>query len=134
MVYHALSMKNRNNIYLGMFLLGMTGVLIGVVLESVTASMVAGALGIIIGGFVGWLGGRRYLFIICLGALIGLDSSPTLQKCSGKKPSRQDELDFLTTEDTEEDTEIAENTGMGKGESQKTVPDLTRSSPCQGED
>ncbi len=70
-MYHALSMKNRNNIYLGMFLLGMTGVLIGVVLESVTASMVAGALGIIIGGFVGWLGGRRYLFIICLGALIG---------------------------------------------------------------
>jgi len=70
-VYHALSMKNRNNIYLGMFLLGMTGILIGVVLESVTASMVAGALGIIIGGFVGWLGGRRYLFIICLGALIG---------------------------------------------------------------
>jgi len=71
MVYHALSMKNRNNIYLGMFLLGMTGVLIGVVLESVTASMVAGALGIIIGGFVGWLGGRRYLIIICLGAVIG---------------------------------------------------------------
>jgi hypothetical protein len=64
-------MKNRNNIYLGMFLLGMTGVLIGVVLESTTASLVAGALGTLIGGFVGWLGGRRYLVIICLGAVIG---------------------------------------------------------------
>ena len=54
-----------------MFLLGMIGVLIGVVLESTTASLVAGALGTVIGGFVGWLGGRRYLIIICLGALIG---------------------------------------------------------------
>ena len=64
-------MKNKNNIYLGMFLLGMTGVLIGVVLESTAASLVAGALGTLIGGFVGWLGGRRYLVIICLGAVIG---------------------------------------------------------------
>ncbi len=64
-------MKNKNNIYLGMFLLGITGVLIGVVLESTTASLVAGALGTLIGGFVGWLGGRRYLVIICLGAVIG---------------------------------------------------------------
>ena len=64
-------MKNKNNIYLGMFLLGMTGILIGVVLESVAASLVAGGLGTIIGGFVGWLGGRRYLIIICLGAVIG---------------------------------------------------------------
>ena len=63
-------MKNKNNIYLGMFLLGMTGVLIGVVLESTTASLAAGALGTLIGGFVGWLGGRRYLVIICLGAVI----------------------------------------------------------------
>ncbi len=64
-------MKNRTNIYLGMGLLGTTGVLIGVVLESVTASLGAGLLGIVIGGFVGWLGGRRYLVIICLGAVIG---------------------------------------------------------------
>ena len=54
-----------------MFLLGMTGVLIGVVIESFTASLIAGALGTVIGGFVGWLGGRRYLIIICLGVLIG---------------------------------------------------------------
>ncbi len=71
MVYDARSMKNRNNIYLGMFLLGLTGVLIGVVLESLPALLIAGALGTIVGGFVGWLGGRRYLIIICLGALIG---------------------------------------------------------------
>ncbi len=64
-------MKNKNNIYLGMFLLGMTGVLIGVVLESPAAALIAGALGTLIGGFVGWLGGRRYLIIICLGAVIG---------------------------------------------------------------
>ena len=70
-MYHPRSMKNRNNIYLGMFLLGMTGVLIGVVLESPIASLIAGALGTLIGGFVGWLGGRRYLIIICLGAVGG---------------------------------------------------------------
>ncbi len=64
-------MKNKNKIYLGMFLLGMTGVLIGVVLESPAASLIAGALGTLVGGFVGWLGGRRYLVIICLGAVIG---------------------------------------------------------------
>ena len=64
-------MKNKNNIYLGMFLLGTTGVLIGVVLESPIASLIAGALGTLIGGFVGWLGGRRYLIIICLGAVVG---------------------------------------------------------------
>lgn len=64
-------MKNKNNIYLGMFLLGLTGILIGLVLESIAASLVAGALGTLIGGFVGWLGGRRYLIIICLGAVIG---------------------------------------------------------------
>lgn len=64
-------MKNRTNIYLGMSLLGVTGVLIGVVLDSMWIALGAGALGIIIGGFVGWLGGRRYLIIICIGALIG---------------------------------------------------------------
>ena len=64
-------MKNKNNIYLGMFLLGTTGILIGVVLESPFAAVAAGALGTLIGGFVGWLGGRRYLVIICLGAAVG---------------------------------------------------------------
>ncbi len=71
MVYHAWAMKSRNNIFAGMFLLGLTGVLIGVVLESFAASLVAGFLGATVGGFVGWIGGRRYLFIICFGVLIG---------------------------------------------------------------
>ena len=64
-------MKNKNDIILGMFLIGGTGVLIGVVLHSWVLGAIAGTLGLIIGGFVGWLGGRRYLLIICLGALIG---------------------------------------------------------------
>ena len=70
-VYPTWTMKNQNNIFLGMFLLGTTGVLIGVVLESAMASLIAGALGAFIGGLVGWLGGRRYLVIICLGVVIG---------------------------------------------------------------
>ncbi len=64
-------MKNKTDIIIGMFLLGGTGVLIGVVLHSVILGAIAGTLGLIIGGFVGWLGGRRYLMIICLGVLIG---------------------------------------------------------------
>jgi len=32
---------------------------------------IAGLLGLMIGGFVGWLGGRRYMVIICLGVLVG---------------------------------------------------------------
>jgi len=31
----------------------------------------AGGLGAIIGGFIGWLGGRLYLLIICFGVLFG---------------------------------------------------------------
>jgi hypothetical protein len=64
-------MKNRNDIYLGMFLLGLTGVLIGVVIKSVTAGLIAGALGTIVGGFVGWLGGKRFMAFICTGVAIG---------------------------------------------------------------
>lgn len=64
-------MRNRNNIYQGMVLLGLTGILIGVVLESAAASIVAGILGGIVGGFVGWIGGRRYLLFVCFGVLIG---------------------------------------------------------------
>ncbi len=64
-------MKNKTDIITGMFLLGGTGVLIGVVLHSGILGAIAGTLGLIIGGFVGWLGGRRYLMSICLGVLIG---------------------------------------------------------------
>ena len=64
-------MANKNNIYLGTFLLGTTGVLIGVVVHSPFLAMVAGALGATVGSLIGWLGGRRYLIIICIGVLLG---------------------------------------------------------------
>ena len=64
-------MKNKNNIYLGTFLLGTTGVLIGVVVQSPFLALVAGALGVVVGSLIGWLGGRRYLIIICIGVLLG---------------------------------------------------------------
>ncbi len=66
-----MTMTNKNDIALGMLILGITGVLIGVVLHSGLLSTAAGTLGLIIGGLVGWLGGRRFLLIICAGALIG---------------------------------------------------------------
>lgn len=64
-------MAKRNNIYVGVFLLGLTGILIGVVVHSPMLAVVAGFLGSIIGGFIGWLGGRFYLITICVGVLIG---------------------------------------------------------------
>ncbi|MCH8312284.1 MAG: hypothetical protein IID17_04810 [Nitrospinae bacterium] len=64
-------MKNKNNIYLGILLLGTTGVLIGVVVDSLFLALVAGALGALVGFLIGWLGGRRYLIIICIGVLLG---------------------------------------------------------------
>jgi len=64
-------MKNKNNIYLGTLLLGTTGVLIGVVVDSLFLTLVAGALGALVGSLIGWLGGRRYLITICVGVLLG---------------------------------------------------------------
>ena len=62
---------NKKEIYLGMALIGTTGVLIGLVMDSPLLMAIAGLLGTVIGGFVGWLGGRRFMIIICLGVLIG---------------------------------------------------------------
>ena len=62
---------NKNEIYLGMALIGTTGILIGLVIDSPLLMAIAGFLGMVIGGFVGWLGGRRFMVIICLGVLIG---------------------------------------------------------------
>ena len=62
---------NKKEIYLGMGLIGTTGVLIGLVMDSPLLMAIAGFLGTMIGGFVGWLGGRRFMIIICLGVLIG---------------------------------------------------------------
>ena len=61
----------KKEIYLGMALIGITGLLIGLVMASPLLMIIAGFLGIVVGGFVGWLGGRRYMLIICLGVFIG---------------------------------------------------------------
>jgi len=63
--------KSKNDIIFGMLLLGATGVLIGVVVNSGLAIALAGLLGTLMGGLVGWLGGRTYLMIICFGVLLG---------------------------------------------------------------
>ena len=62
---------NKKEIYLGMALIGTTGILIGMVIDSPLLMTIAGFLGTVVGGFVGWLGGRRFMVIICLGVLIG---------------------------------------------------------------
>ena len=62
---------NKKEIYIGIVLLGTTGLLIGLAMDSLLLMVIAGFLGMVIGGFVGWLGGRRYMMIICLGVLIG---------------------------------------------------------------
>ena len=63
--------KSRSDIPFGAFLMGTTGVLIGLVVDSAMAMIVVGVLGAFIGGLVGWAGGRVFLFIICFGVLIG---------------------------------------------------------------
>ena len=63
--------KSRNDIPFGTLLMGITGVLIGLVIDSQMAMVVVGLLGSLIGGLVGWAGGRFFLIIICLGVLIG---------------------------------------------------------------
>ena len=54
-----------------MVLIGTTGILIGLVMDSPLLMAIAGFLGMVVGGFIGWLGGRRYMVIICVGVLIG---------------------------------------------------------------
>ena len=63
--------KSRNDIPFGTLLMGTTGVLIGLVVDSAMAMIVVGVLGAFIGGLVGWAGGRVFLIIICFGVLIG---------------------------------------------------------------
>jgi len=63
--------KSRNDIHSGALLMGTTGVLIGLVVDSAMAMIVVGILGAFIGGLVGWAGGRVFLLIICFGVLIG---------------------------------------------------------------
>ena len=63
--------KSRNDIPFGTLLMGTTGVLIGVVVDSEMTMIVVCILGAFIGGLVGWAGGRIFLIIICFGVLIG---------------------------------------------------------------
>ena len=63
--------QSKSTIYLGMGLMGATGLAMGWVVHSPLLMTVAGLLCLMIGGFVGWLGGRRYMVIICLGVLVG---------------------------------------------------------------
>ena len=63
--------NSKNEIYMGMVLMGATGLAMGFVVHSPLLMTIAGILGLVVGGFVGWIGGRRYMFIICLGVLTG---------------------------------------------------------------
>ncbi|MBT5470240.1 MAG: hypothetical protein HOK41_06520 [Nitrospina sp.] len=63
--------QNKSEIYLGMGLMGMTGLAMGWVVHSPLLMTIACFLGLVVGGFVGWLGGRLFMVIICLGVLIG---------------------------------------------------------------
>ena len=62
---------HKNEIYIGMALIGTTGLLIGLVMDSPLLMVIASFLGLVVGGFVGWLGGYRYMVIICVGVLVG---------------------------------------------------------------
>jgi hypothetical protein len=66
-----MKIKDKNNLVFGILLLGVTGLLMGWVVHSPMLMAGAGCLGAIIGGFVGWLGGRLYLLVICFGVLLG---------------------------------------------------------------
>lgn len=63
--------NSKNDIVFGVLLMGTTGFLIGFVVHSGLLMGLAGLLGCLIGGLVGWIGGRRFLLIICCGALTG---------------------------------------------------------------
>ena len=63
--------KSKNDIPFGTLLMGTTGILIGVVIDSEIGMVVVGLLGSLIGVVVGWAGGRVFLIIICLGVLMG---------------------------------------------------------------
>ena len=63
--------QSKSTIYMGMGLMGTTGLAMGWVVHSPLLMAIAGVLGLVIGGFIGWLGGRRFMVIICLGVLIG---------------------------------------------------------------
>ncbi|MCH2606770.1 MAG: hypothetical protein MKZ63_08520 [Nitrospinales bacterium] len=52
----------KNEIYIGMALIGTTGLLIGLVMDSPLLMVIASFLGLVVGGF---------MVIICVGVLVG---------------------------------------------------------------
>ena len=64
-------LQNKSEIFLGMGLMGMTGLAMGWVVHSPLLMTIAGILGLVVGGFIGWLGGRLFMVIVCLGVLLG---------------------------------------------------------------
>ena len=62
---------SKTDIGLGIVLMGTTGVLIGFFWNSYLLMAIACILGSIVGGFVGWLGGRRFMTIILAGGFLG---------------------------------------------------------------
>jgi hypothetical protein len=63
--------KDKNNLVFGILLMGATGLAMGWVVHSPMLMTAAGGLGALIGGLIGWLGGRIYLLVICFGVLLG---------------------------------------------------------------
>ena len=61
----------KTNIAMGVVLLGSTGLAIGFFLNSLLLIVLVGVMGSIIGGLVGWLGGRRFMIIILVGMTFG---------------------------------------------------------------
>lgn len=66
-----LPFETKRDIVLGVALIGTTGIMIGYFLDSPLLMVLAGALGSIIGGFVGWLGGHRFILIVLAGMFLG---------------------------------------------------------------
>ena len=64
-------LQNKSEIFLGMGLMGMTGLAMGWVVHSPLLMTIAGILGLVVGGFIGWLGGRLFMVIVCPGVLLG---------------------------------------------------------------
>jgi hypothetical protein len=69
--YRMTHASGRNDMIFGMALMGGTGALIGLALHSPLVMALAGALGLAVGWFLGWLGARRYMSIVGVGAILG---------------------------------------------------------------
>jgi hypothetical protein len=64
------SLWNVLDIALGMAVMGTVGILIGVVMDNGLLPVTAG-VGLVLGGVIGFLGGRRFLISIMIGTVTG---------------------------------------------------------------